>query len=74
MVLGTANRPSKGKIFLKTSVETDVTAMFLGIINVILVPIVLGILINKFFGSFTQKFVNLEKIQQDLVMNCHKKI
>ena len=46
-------------MILKTTVETDITAMFLGIINVILVPIVLGIIINKFLGSFTQKCVKI---------------
>ena len=43
-------------MILKTSVDTDVSAMFIGIINVILVPIILGILVNKFLGNFAQKF------------------
>ncbi len=40
---------------LKTTVETNVWAMFLGIINVILVPIILGIIVNKFFSGFTKQ-------------------
>ncbi|MBQ6554104.1 MAG: bile acid:sodium symporter family protein [Firmicutes bacterium] len=41
--------------FLRTSVNVDVLAMFLSIIKVVIVPIGLGILINRFFGKFTQK-------------------
>ncbi len=46
-------------LILKTTVETNIQVMFIGIINVILVPIVLGILVNKFFGNFTPKIVKL---------------
>lgn len=46
-------------MILKTSVETDIKAMFISIINIILVPVILGILINKFFGKITQKFVKI---------------
>ena len=46
-------------MILKTSVETDIKAMFIGIINIILIPVILGILINKFFGKITQKFVKI---------------
>lgn len=46
-------------MILKTSVETDIRAMFIGIVNIILVPVVAGILINKFFGNFTQKFTKI---------------
>ncbi len=46
-------------MILKTSVETDIMAMFLGIINVILVPVILGLIANKFFYKYTQKFVRV---------------
>ncbi len=46
-------------LILRTSVETNITVMFTGIINVILVPIIFGIIINKFFGDFTQKIVKI---------------
>lgn len=46
-------------MILKTTVEADILSMFMGIINVILVPIVLGVIINKFFNGITQKFVKV---------------
>ena len=42
-------------LILKTTVETNVWAMFTGIINVIIVPIILGVIANKFFSDFTKK-------------------
>lgn len=42
-------------LILRATVETNVWAMFIGIINVILVPIILGIIANKFFSGFTKK-------------------
>ncbi|MBQ8941591.1 MAG: bile acid:sodium symporter family protein [Firmicutes bacterium] len=47
--------PALTYLFLKTSVNVDVLAMFLSIIKVVIVPIGLGIIINRFFGKFTQK-------------------
>ncbi|MBQ3640410.1 bile acid:sodium symporter family protein, partial [bacterium] len=44
---------------LKTTVEINITAMFISIINIILIPIILGIIINKFFNVFTQKLVKI---------------
>ena len=46
-------------LFLKTTVETDITSMFIGILNVILVPIILGIIVNRFFENLTQKVVKI---------------
>ena len=42
-------------LILKASVETNMIAMFIGIINVILVPIMLGLVVNKFFSDFTKR-------------------
>ncbi len=46
-------------LMLKTTVETNVWAMFTGIINVILVPVILGIIVNKFFSDFTKKITGI---------------
>ncbi|MBQ9246765.1 bile acid:sodium symporter family protein [bacterium] len=46
-------------LMLKTTVETNIWAMFIGIINVILVPIILGIIANKFFSNFTKKITKI---------------
>ena len=46
-------------MILKTTVETDIIAMFIGIIQVILIPIIFGVIMNKFFGNFTQKCVKI---------------
>ena len=43
--------------FLRTTVNVDIKAMFISIINVILVPIILGFIINYFFKSFTSKII-----------------
>ena len=42
-------------LYLRTSVSVDVKAMFMSIIQVVIVPIGLGLLINKVFGNYTQK-------------------
>lgn len=42
-------------LYLRTSVSVDVKAMFMSIIQVVIVPIGLGLLINKMFGNYTQK-------------------
>ena len=42
-------------LLLKTSVHVDVMNMFLSIIKVVIVPIALGFLINRFWGRFTSK-------------------
>ena len=46
-------------LMLKTTVETNVWAMFIGIINVILIPIILGLIVNKFFSDFTKKITKI---------------
>ena len=42
-------------LYLRTSVSVDVKSMFMSIIQVVIVPIGLGLLINKVFGNYTQK-------------------
>ena len=46
-------------LILQTSVTMDMKALFLGIINIVLVPIILGVIINKFFYKFSQKIVTI---------------
>ena len=47
--------PALTYLYLRTTVSVDVKSMFLSIIQVVLIPIGLGLLINKFFGRYTQK-------------------
>ena len=47
--------PALTYLYLRTSVDVDVKAMFISIIKVVVVPIGLGILINKVFGKYTEK-------------------
>ena len=47
--------PALTYLYLRTSVSVDVKAMFLSIVQVVVVPIGLGLLINRLFGKYTQK-------------------
>ena len=42
-------------LYLRTSVAVDVKSMFLSIVQVVLIPILLGMLINKVLGKYTAK-------------------
>ena len=44
-------------LLLSTTVNVDTIAMFISIINIVIIPIVLGFVINKFFVNFTQKVI-----------------
>ena len=46
-------------LLLNTTVEVNMTNMLLAIVNVILIPIVLGFILNRFFASATQKMADL---------------
>ncbi len=46
-------------MLLSTTVNVDTYSMFVSIINVVILPIVLGFIINRFFGTFTQKFIKI---------------
>lgn len=43
--------------YLRTSVQVDAVSMFLSIIQVVIVPIALGFVLNRYFEKFTQKIV-----------------
>ena len=47
--------PAITYLLLRTSVSVDVLGMFVSIIKVVIVPIGLGFVINRFFGKFTAK-------------------
>ena len=42
-------------LYLRTTVSVDIRSMFLSIIQVVIVPITLGLIINKLFGKITQR-------------------
>lgn len=46
-------------LYAGTKVDVDIWSMFLSIIKVVIVPIVLGFIINHFFGKFTEKVVRV---------------
>ena len=47
--------PALTFLYLRTSVDVDVKAMFLSILQVVVIPIGLGVLINKTLGAYTEK-------------------
>ena len=47
--------PAITYLLLKTTVEIDAFAMFLSIIKVVIIPIGLGLIINKLFSELTEK-------------------
>ncbi|MCR5147867.1 MAG: bile acid:sodium symporter family protein [Eubacterium sp.] len=49
--------PALTYLYLRTSVSVDVKSMFISIIEVVIVPIGLGLLINKLFGKYTQRIM-----------------
>lgn len=51
--------PAITYLLLQTTVSVDVWAMFISIIQVIIIPIALGFLVNHFFGKFTEKAVDV---------------
>ncbi len=42
---------------LKTTVNVDILSIFTSIITVILIPIIMGVIINKLFYQYSQKFI-----------------
>ena len=51
--------PALTYLYLRTSVSVDVKAMFLSIVQVVVVPIGLGLLINRLFGKYTQRITDV---------------
>ena len=46
-------------LLLHTTVEVNMTSMLVAIVNVILIPVLLGFIINRFCAGITQKMVDL---------------
>ena len=51
--------PALTYLYLRTTVSVDVKAMFVSIIQVVIIPIGLGLLINKLLGKYTQKVIDI---------------
>ena len=51
--------PAITYLLLRTTVNVDVMAMFLSIVKVVIVPIALGFVINKFFSKWTARAVKV---------------
>lgn len=51
--------PAITYILLRTTVTVNPVSMFVSIIEVVIIPIVLGFVINKLFGKVTQKLVKV---------------
>ncbi len=51
--------PALTYLLLKETVNVDMMAMFISIVQVVILPIGLGFVINKFFGETTQKVVRI---------------
>jgi len=49
--------PAITYLLMHSTVTVDTLGMFISIIKVVIVPIALGFIINKFFGKYTQKAV-----------------
>ncbi|MBQ3834210.1 MAG: bile acid:sodium symporter family protein [Elusimicrobia bacterium] len=47
--------PAITYLILNKNINVDVVVMFISILNIVIVPIVLGFVINKFFEKFTRK-------------------
>ena len=51
--------PTITYVFLRTTVQVDVLSMFLSIVKVVIVPIVLGFVINRFLGKYTARTADI---------------
>lgn len=51
--------PAITYLLLRTTVSVDPISMFLSIVEVVIIPITLGFIINKLFGKVTQKLVKV---------------
>lgn len=49
--------PALTYLYLRTSVSVDVKSMFISILQVVIMPIGLGLVINKLFGKYTAKII-----------------
>ena len=58
-VLAPVLTPALTWLYLHETVTVDPVSMFTSIVKIVIVPIALGFLVNKFFGKFTQAAVEV---------------
>lgn len=58
-VLAPFMTPALTYLYLRETVSVDAMSMFVSIVQVVVVPIALGFVVNKFFGKFTQAAVEV---------------
>ncbi len=58
-VLAPVLTPAISYLFLHTNVEVNVWSMFLSIIQVVIIPVALGLMINQFWSRFTESFTRI---------------
>ena len=51
--------PAITYLFLRTHVQVDMWSMFLSIVKVVIIPIALGLIINRYFSRVTKPFVRV---------------
>ena len=58
-ILAPLMTPALTYLYLRETVSVDAMSMFVSIVQVVVVPIALGFVVNKFFGKFTQAAVEV---------------
>lgn len=58
-VLAPFMTPALTYLYLRETVSVDAMSMFVSIVQVVVVPIALGFVVNRFFGKFTQAAVEV---------------
>jgi BASS family bile acid:Na+ symporter len=56
-ILAPVLTPTITYLLLSKTIHVDIVSMFVSIMLVVIIPICLGFIINKFFGNFTKKAV-----------------
>ncbi len=51
--------PALTYLFLHTTVEVNIISMFLSIIQVVILPIALGLIINRIWGQYTRRMTSI---------------
>lgn len=54
-ILATVLTPLISFIILKTTVDVDILSLFISIVQVVIIPLVLGFIINRYFKRFVEK-------------------
>ncbi|MCQ2738533.1 MAG: bile acid:sodium symporter family protein [archaeon] len=54
-ILATVLTPLISFIILKTTVDVDILSLFISIVQIVIIPLVLGFIINRYFKRFVEK-------------------